>query len=157
MAATDIISLGIEKRLAFDLRSTWQARTLEAARGKTAAVLLSVLAHNYDEAMSTLLRVVFPGFTSIKAPFLCSAGRVAKNGAVVANMVNRNGTITKDAVLYRDETELRDDFRKLADGLKLSDADRIEMFGAVKRWVVADRRLDPTFDPKDPDAKRLIN
>ena len=50
---------------------------------------------------------------------------------------------------------MRDAFRRLADRLKLSDSDRIEMFKYVQRWVVADRRLDPTFDPQDPDAKRL--
>jgi hypothetical protein len=58
-------------------------------------------------------------------------------------------------VLYRNEVALRNDFRQLADRLKLNDADRIELFAAVKNWVVADRRLDPTMDPKDPDAKRL--
>jgi hypothetical protein len=62
-------------RLEFDLMATWQARTLRAAQGKTAAVLLSVLAHNYDDQMLPLLQVVFPGFTSITAPFLSSAGR----------------------------------------------------------------------------------
>jgi hypothetical protein len=52
---------------------------------------------------------------------------------------------------------MQNDFRRLADRLKLSDADRIEMFKCVQRWVVADRRLDPSFDPRDPDAKRLVN
>lgn len=143
-------------RHALDLRDSWQGKCLAAAQGKTGAVMLSVLAHNYDGAMLALLRVVFPGFTSITAPFLCTAGKVAKSGAVVADMVGKTGSITKDTVLYRSEIELRDDFRKLADRLKLNDADRIEMFAAVKRWVVADRRLDPTMDPQDPDAKRLV-
>jgi hypothetical protein len=31
------------------------------------------------------------------------------------------------------------------------------MFKCVSRWLRADRRLDPTFDPQDPDAKRLVN
>ena len=148
--------LAIDKH-ATELRDTWQGRCLATARGKTGAVMLSVLAHNYDGAMLALLKVVFPGFKSITAPFLCTAGKVAKSGAVVADMVGKYGGITKDAVLYRSEVELRDDFRKLADGLKLSDAERVEMFAAVKRWVVADRRLDPTMDPKDPDAKRLVH
>jgi hypothetical protein len=151
--------LAIEKRLAFDLRACWQARVLLAAQAKTdgviAAVALSVLAHNYDDAMPTLLKVLFPGFESITPPFLCTAGKVDKSGAVVADLVERAGTITKNYRLYRDEIALRDDFRRLADELKLTDADRVELFGAVKRWVVADRRLDPTFDPQDPDAKRL--
>lgn len=152
--------LAIEKRLAFDIRSTWQARVLLAAQAKgegvIAAVALSVLSHNYDDAMLPMLQILFPGFQSIQAPFLCSCGRVDKSGAIVADLVERTGKITRNYRFYRDEIALRDDFRRLADELKLNDADRIEMFGAVKRWVVADRRLDPTFDPMDPDAKRLV-
>jgi hypothetical protein len=151
----------IEKRLAFDLRATWQARVLLAAQarndGVIGAVALSVLAHNYDDALPTLLKVLFPGFESITPPFLCSAGKVDKSGAVVADLVERAGVITRNYRLYRDEIALRDDFRRLADELKLKDADRIELFAAVQRWVVADRRLDPSMDPKDPDAKRLLN
>jgi hypothetical protein len=143
-------------RHAIELRDSWQGRCLAAARGKTAAVLLSVLAHSYDDAMMVLLKAVFPGFKSITAPFFSTAGKVAKTGHIVADMVTKTGKIAKDFPIYLNEIELRDDFRRLADQLKLNDADRVEMFGAVKRWVVADRRLDPTMDPKDPDAKRLI-
>lgn len=136
----------------------WQSRVLVETQGEhIGIVLLSVLAHNFDDAMPVLLRVAFPGFTSIAPPFLCTAGKVAKTGAVVADVVNHNGTISKDVALYINETALRDDFRRLADRLKLDDADRVEMFKCVQRWVVADRRLDPTFDPQDPDAKRLVH
>lgn len=138
-----------------ELRETWQARALAVATGRTGAVLLSVLAHNYDDAMSVLLRVVFPGFTSITAPFLCTAGKIAKSGAVVADVVCKYGRIAKQDVIYKNTTELQNDFRRLADRLKLSDAERIEMFKAVQRWIVCDYRLDPTMDPQDPDAKRL--
>src|SRR4051812_42077375 len=101
-----MLDTALQSRLAFDLRATWQARALEAARGQTAAVLLSVLAHNYDEQMLTLLQVTFPGFTSIQPPFLVSAGRVMKNGAVVADVfraIGKHGTIDKKSVLYRNE------------------------------------------------------
>lgn len=55
----------------------WTARALVATRREhIGVVLLSVLAHNYDDAMPVLLRVAFPGFTSIQAPFLCTAGKV---------------------------------------------------------------------------------
>jgi hypothetical protein len=153
--------LGIEARLAFDLRATWQARILVAAQekreGVIGAVALSVLAHSYGETVTdVLLPVLFPGFVGLTAG-LCSAGRVDKTGAVVANFVEKSGAITKNYPLYRDEIALRDDFRRLADQLKLTDADRVEMFAAVKRWVVADRRLDPNMDPQDPEAKRLVH
>jgi hypothetical protein len=152
-----VLAIDPRARLAFDLRDTWQGRTLAAATGKTAAVLLSVLAHNYDDALLPLLQTVFPGFTSIAAPFFCSAGKVEKGGNITADMVNRIGRVEKKVTVYRSEIEMRDDFRRLADRLKLSDADRIQMFTALKNWVVADRRLDPAMDPKDPDAKRHVN
>lgn len=144
-------------RLAFDLRDTWQARTLTYATGRCGAVLLSVLAHNFDECMEVLLTVCFPGFKSIDAPFLSSAGRVQKNGAITADVIEKTGSITKQAVLYRNETELRDEFRRLADELKLNDDDRKGLFAAVQNWLVCDYRLDPSMNPADPDAKRLVH
>jgi hypothetical protein len=149
--------LATETRLAFDIRDTWQARCLLAARRWQAAIVLSVLAHNFDDAMPALLKTLYPGFRSIKEPFLTTAARISKTGAVVADVSMPGGRIVKDMVLYRNEVALRNDFRRLADQLKLNDADRVELFAAVKRWVVADRRLDPTMDPRDPDAKRLVN
>lgn len=155
MAATDAVAKNIEASLAFDLRASWQARVLEASGGHLGAVVLSVLAHTYDEAMPTLLRLVFPGFTSIAAPFYCTAAKVDKSGQIVADVVTKSGEVVKDATVFASEIAMRDAFRQLADRLKLGDADRTELFKCVQRWVVADRRLDPTFDPMDPDAKRL--
>jgi hypothetical protein len=144
------------RRHAQDLRETWQARLLACAEGKMGAVVLSVLAHNFDDAMPVLLRLVFPGFTTITAPFFCSAGKVAKTGQVCADMVTRDGSIVKMAAIFRDTRQMEGQFRRLADRLHLTDAERVEMFAAVKRWVVADFRLDPTMDPQDPDARRLV-
>src|SRR5262245_50801010 len=126
------------------MHDSWQCRALLMADGRCFSVLLSVLAHTLDEAMAVLLPVAFPGFTSIGAPFLCTAGKVSKSGGIVANMVDFDGCIVRDFARYRDEQEMRDEFRRLADRLKLSDDDRMEMFKCVQRWVVADRRLDPT-------------
>jgi hypothetical protein len=152
--------LAIEKRLAFDLRATWQARALAGTEGKLQAVVMSVLAHNYDEAMPVLMQIGFPGFEVGRAPLrdaiYCSAARIDKAGRIVADEVNRYGTKTKNSVVFDSEVQMQGVFRKLADMMKLSDTDRIDMFHAVQRWVVADRRLDPTMDPKDPDAKRLV-
>lgn len=150
-----MLAISPKATLAIDLLDTWQARCIAAATGRTAAVLMSVLCHNYEEATRLLYDMIFPGIV-VPAPYLESAGRVAKNGAIIAKVKERDG-VTRWRRLYSSEIALRDDFRRLADGLKLNDADRTELFGAVKRWVVADRRLDPAMDPKDPDAKRLVN
>jgi len=130
-------------------------RALGAARGKTGAVLLSVISHNYDDGLQA---AVYTGAVKLVAgPHLSSAARVQKNGAITADIERMDGRIDKQAVLYRNEIEMRDDFRRLADRLKLGDSDREQMFIALQNWVVADRRLDPAMDPKDPEAKHLVN
>lgn len=145
------------ENLQFDLLATWQARTLAEAKGHTGMVLLSVLAHTFDEAMPTLLAAVFPGYVEPSLPCLVSAGKVDKTGAVVADVIDRDGQKRRDVVIYPTLTAMQDDFRRLADRLKLSDSDRTELFKCAQRWVVADRRLDPAFDRRDPDAKRLVH
>lgn len=152
----DLLAEQTFRRHAQDLRGMWQVRALIETKDKwVGAILLSVLAHNYDDAMPVLMRVAFPGFTSIKPPFLCSSGKIDKGGHIVADVVRSCGTIVKNRPLCASTAALQDLFRFLADRLKLTDAERKELFIAVQRWVVADTRLDPTMDPKDPDAKRL--
>jgi hypothetical protein len=151
-----VLVTSLKDRLAFDLRATWQARVLEGTTGPARMVVMSVLAHVYDEAIFTLCAAIFADFDgSLRPPFLTSAAKIDKAGRIVADMVDERGHVHKNTVLFPDEIALRDAFRKLADRLKLSDTDRIELFNCAQRWVVADRRLDPAMDPKDPDAKRL--
>lgn len=129
---------------AAELRETWQAKTLAATKDShLGAVLLSVLAHSYDEAMPVLLRVVFPGFAGLKPPGLISAGKISQSGRVVADMVDRNGFRHRNSVLFSSKAAMQSAFRKLADRLKLSDSDRKEMFAAVQAWVVCDYRRNP--------------
>jgi hypothetical protein len=128
-------------RRAEEIRQTWQARALSHTAGKLAAVVMIILFHNYAEAMPVLLRVVYPGFTDITKPFFCSGATILKNGKIVCALVNRAGErVIK--VVYGDEYELQADFRNLAELLKLSDAERVEMTEAVRNWVVADHRIN---------------
>lgn len=146
------------------LRESWQGRVLARALRDDGSpidpiggVVLSVLAHNFDEAMPVLLRVMFPGFTSVQLPFLCSAGKIAKTGQVCADMVTRDGQIMKMQAFFRNMRAMEREFRKLADRLKFTDQERVALFAAVRRWVVCDFRVDPNMDPRDPDAKRLVH
>lgn len=150
-----MLGTDLQNAIAFDLRGSWQGRALAEAKGLTGMVLLSVLSHSYDDALVVLLPIVFPGYVEPALPVLASCGKVDKTGAVVADVIDKARRLVKDAVMYPSDVALQNDFRRLADRLKLSDDERIELFKCVQRWVVADRRLDPTFDPKDPDAKRL--
>jgi len=98
------------KREAQDLRQTWQAAMLALSlypgeftppRNKIGMCALSVLAHSYDDAMPVMLRVVFPDFISIGAPFLCSAARIAKTGHVMADLITHTGQRIKNQALFR--------------------------------------------------------
>lgn len=146
--------------IAFDLPGSWQVRALREAQGQTITALESVLAHTYEHVLLTMIQAAFPFRerpTEPTLPCIASNVKVDKTGAIVGDVIDKRHRVTKDVVIYRSEVEMQNDFRRLADRLKLSDADRVEMFKCVQRWVVADRRLDPTFDPRDPDAKRLVH
>jgi len=142
-----------------DLRETWQGRALRETHdeGWLGAVVLSVLAHNFDDALLVLLKAVFPGFAAITAPFICSAAKVNKRGHIVADVVLRHDPYVRaNQLMFRSLKDMEGTFRRLADRLKFNDDDRRQLFAAARNWVVADRRLDPTMDPADPDARRLV-
>jgi len=152
-----VLATELERKLAFDLRGSWQARVVAATSGPFRKVLLSVIAHTYEEAgVDAILTLIDPSFDGrLSLPGLSTAAKIDKTGAIVADVIDRSGLIHKDEVIFVNEMQMRDAFRALADRVKLNDADRIEFFKVVQRWVVADRRLDPNLDPRDPDAKRL--
>jgi hypothetical protein len=144
-----------------DLRETWQGRVLAAAEGRMMVVASSILAHTYDEAMAVLFRVVKPKCwdafrQTLRTPFLCSAGKIDKRGRIFAQTVLRDGRVKRPMTLFKNTREFEYECRKLADRLKLSDDERVEFFTVAKNWVVCDYRIDPTMDPKDPDARRLV-
>ena len=149
-----------------DLQGTWQCRLLKKKlicdggiarpRDLMGAAILSIISHNYDDALPVLLRVAFDGFTGIGAPFFCSAARIAKTGDVMVDMISRDGRRVKNQGIFTSNRKLQSAFRRLADEMALSDNDRVQLFEALKRWVVCDYRLDPTMNSADPDAKRLV-
>jgi hypothetical protein len=142
-----------------ELREPWQTRVLTRTRYEPIGmVVLSVLGHSYDDKLLLWLAAAFPGFRSISTPFLCSAGKIDKTGRVIADVVWEDFSLpAKAQPIFRDVRHMEGSFRRLADRLKLNDADRTELFDALKKWVVADMRLDPNMNPQDPDAKRLTS
>lgn len=141
-----------------ELRLSWQGRALAVAEieaPKLCRVLMSLFADNYDETMPFLLHAVF-GTSAIEAPFFCSSPKIDKAGRVVADVVHKGGGRQKGYVVFDNEDQMQGVFRRMADKMRLSDAERIDLFIAVRHWVKADMRLDPTMDRRDPDAKRLV-
>lgn len=126
-------------------------------RSHMGAVALSVIGHSFDRELLPLMAACFPGFYSLGTPFLCSAGKVWKTGRIIADVVLKdNQPATPNVVVFLGLEDLESRWRKFADRLGLTDAERVELFDAVKAWVVADYRIDPTMNPADPDARRLV-
>ena len=146
-------------------RDTWQGKVLAAARNRMAIVVPSILAHTCsDFEMINLMVAIDPPCwdmcrMSLRTPFLCSAAKVDKSWRVTADVIERDvawGPMRRrDTVLFASLAHLSVELRFLADECRLSDADRVTFFSASVKWLVADRRLDPTMDPSDPDAKRM--
>lgn len=152
-------------RHAADLRDTWQGKVLACAqaRGNNQLAICSMLAHAFDEAMPVLLRVVKPSCwdaerQSLRTPFLCSIAKIDKRALIVVDVIAHDAApVTRDVVIYGSLGHFQDEMRRVADAAKLTDEERVQFFICAKNWVAADRRLDPTMDPADPDARRLVN
>jgi len=68
-----------------------------------------------------------------------------------------DGRHLRNQMLFFSARTMEYAFRVFADQLTCDDSGRIELFDALQRWVVCDYRIDPTMDPEDPDAKRLVH
>jgi hypothetical protein len=141
-----------------DMRGMWQGRVLEFATGKMAHVLQSMLAHSYrPDIVKTLFAVVYPQFTRAPFPMCVTAGRIAVDGAIMARVARNEkeleaytfGLISmcEWQVIFKSETKMTQEFRRIADAVKLTDRERIEMFRMVKAWIVCDYRA-PVSGPE---------
>jgi hypothetical protein len=123
-----------------EIRDMWQSRLLVASHDKMRKVVIVALAKEYPGAFVTLMKVTFPGFVDFDRPFFSSYASIALSGRIVCDMIDKDGSKRKIAV-YRNEDEFIYEMRTLADRLKLSDKDRIEMFTVLQKWVVSDQRV----------------
>lgn len=118
----------------------WQARALSETTGRLFVVVLAIISFEWPGALPTLLRVVFKDFRDIKRPFICSYATITRAGTVVARVMTDHGD--RWQIIYETEGEMVKEFRDLADRLKLSDDERVQMTGVLKKWVAADHRID---------------
>lgn len=111
-------------------RATWQYRAVEATRGNQSqlgCILLAVLAKAADNP-----------------PKITGSATITSDGYVLANFTGRDG-IPRHQAFICDVEDLQRNFSGLADHLKLSDADRVAMFGEVKKWIWKDFRANSTL------------
>ena len=133
-------------------RDMWEAKVLLAGKGRICRVAMSVISRYWGDdttRLRALFGLVWPGFTAPRTPFIGSGGRIMKDGTVCADMIVNDGhDIARNFVLYPTLKDLEGAFRRLADGIKLSDADRVDLFSAVQNWISVDyrQRVDEVED-----------
>jgi len=131
----------VASKHADEIRELWQSRALRESQGKLRRVLVTVIAKEYPGALVTLLKVTFPGFVDLDPPILTGYAAIAPDGAIACDMLDRDGQ-RKRVKVYDSENDMLYALRMLADNLKLSDKNRVEMFTIVGKWVASDQRID---------------
>jgi len=107
---------------------TWQYRAIAKTKANQTvigAVLLAVL-----------------GKATSHPPRFGAGAVITPEGMVMALFQDR--TLKKTLAPISPIGEFVDTFRRLADDLKLGDADRIAMFSEVRKWIIKDDRTEPS-------------
>jgi hypothetical protein len=141
------------RRHANDLRGMWQGRVLEHSEGRMMLVVASMLAHAHPEHFHILMIVAKPVLWDTergvpKPPFLASIGKIATDGAIVADVREPGMLKPHEMQIFKSVDEFQGLCRKLADRARLSDPDREQFFICAKNWLAADRRIDPATGEK---------
>lgn len=134
----------LAKKHSDEIREMWQSRALREADGKLQRVLLIALAKEYPGSLLHLLHATF-GTVEIGKPFYSGYATIVASGHLVCMQhdVDSNKLVWKGVVrVYDSEDQFLKHTRRLADKLKLSDADRTDMFRVLQKWVTRDERKD---------------
>lgn len=108
-------------------RDSWQYRAIERTKGNSTplgALLLAVLGRNAKNP-----------------PWFGSTAEITENGLVVTSLTTKDRRMHFPHVVG-DVAFLTSSFSELADDLKLSDPDRIELFRLVRQWCSKDHRAN---------------
>jgi hypothetical protein len=143
---------GIIRRHSEYLRCSWQGQLLANATGKLGVCVMSMLAHSFEAVMPQLMEACFPGHEGIPLPMLRSCAKITQRGRIIANLIDKDLVTHIGFELFQSEADMEGEFRKLADRLRFTDAERVAMFDAVRRWIVADFRIDPLTGEKEKVA-----
>lgn len=126
-----------------EIRSMWQCRALKEADGKLQRVMLIALTKEYPTDLLRLLQVAF-GTIEIPDKFYSGYARITPSGHLVCmwHEKDSSGLWWKGFVKVFDSDEkFTGEMRRLADKMKLDDADRVEMFRVLRKWVTKDERV----------------
>lgn len=116
-------------------RATWQYRAVEATggnRSQLGAIVIAMLGKAPDNP-----------------PRFGSAAVITSDGYVQAHFQSKDGQWHEGAFVGAVD-DLVGNFRGLADHLKLSDAERVEMFDELRKWISVDYRAHATDELGGP-------
>lgn len=121
------------------IREGWRYRAIAHARGNQSRLGCIVLAMLNKSPDNPPRISILDDVTPV----------IRADGMVLANMELRNGRGMRATPLGH-ISEVVDNMRWLADTLKLSDAERTEMFDVLRKWIKKDFRAtsDPELMPK---------
>lgn len=112
----------------------WQYRAVAATQGNQSMLgcfVLAVLGWQHGR----------------KPPRFGSKAYIDANGQLFSNMQDASGHMFRNQHLGPVE-DVINNFRGLADHLKLDDKERKEMFGELKKWIVHDARANQTNEER---------
>lgn len=109
--------------------ASWQYKAIVATRGNQ-TLLGAIFLQIIGKAAKHPPQII--GTASVDEEGLCWTVLRKQHGVEVAEGVVCLGYMA----------DIRDDFRRLADHLKLDDAERIELFEELRKWVAVDLRAD---------------
>lgn len=112
-----------------DEQATWQYKAIVATRGNQTmlgAIFLQIIGKQAKHPPQIV------GTASVDEEGLCWTILRKQHGLEVAEGIVCLGLIA----------DIRDDFRRLADHLKLDDTERVELFTELRKWVSVDLRAD---------------
>lgn len=121
------------------IKDTWQSKALQASDAKICNVLMCVFSKEYAAAFPVLFYATFGKTADLSFPFLSGYASIAPSGRLICNQMIGPHSLRKVEV-YESEGAFILDMRKLADKMKLSDADRTDMFRVLQKWVTQDLR-----------------
>lgn len=108
-------------------RLTWQYRAIEYTRGNqtpTGCIVIAML-----------------GKTSNNPPRLNNAATITHEGLILCDFQDKEGYLNPEFLVGPVTLVVRD-FRRLADELKFTDEERMEMFAKLRAWISIDERAN---------------
>ena len=97
-----------------------------------------LLPSNRDSGLTCLFEAVTDR-RSFKPPGFGNGMWIDEDGNCWTQFIDRDGTF-KPKISLRHVNNVRDDWNTLADKIKATDDERLQMFGRLRQWVVYDLR-----------------